>query len=54
MAAFPAWRIDHYPAGTAPSREYRVCAPNLKAARHKPVVGRSPAAALGVHMWTLR
>ena len=54
MAAFPAWRIEHYPAGDAPSREYRVRAPNLEAAKHKPVAGRSPAAALCVPVWTLR
>ena len=54
MAAFPVWRIVRYRAGDAPSREYRVRAPNLAAAKPKPVAGRSPAAALGVPLWTLR
>ena len=42
------WRITHYPAGVAPSREYRVPAPSLDTARHK------LADALTVPLWTLR
>ncbi|MCY3843849.1 MAG: hypothetical protein OXH69_09950 [Acidobacteria bacterium] len=48
MAASPVWRILHYPAGDAPSREYKVRAPNLKAAKRK------LAAILRVPVWTLR
>ena len=29
------WRITHYPAGVAPSRDYAVRAPSLDAARRK-------------------
>ena len=43
-----AWRITHYPAGDAPSRDYAVRAPSLDAAK------RTLAAALGVPVWTLR
>ena len=43
-----AWRITHYPAGDAPSREYAVRAPSLTAAK------RTLAAALDVPVWTLR
>ena len=43
-----AWRITHYPAGDAPSRDYTVRAPNLAAAK------RTLAAALDVPVWTLR
>ena len=42
------WRVTHYPAGDAPSREYAVRAPSLTAAK------RSLAAALNVPVWTLR
>ena len=42
------WRITHYPAGDAPSRDYAVRAPSLETARAK------LAAALGVPVWTLR
>ena len=42
------WRITHYPAGDAPSRDYAVRAPSLIAAK------RTLAAALGVPVWTLR
>ena len=42
------WRITHYPAGDASSREYAVRAPSLVAAR------RTLAAALNVPVWTLR
>ena len=42
------WRITHYPAGVAPSREYEVRAPSLDAAKRK------LAAALDVPLWTLR
>ena len=42
------WRITHYPAGTAPSRDYAVRAPSLEAAR------RNLAAAINVPPWTLR
>ena len=42
------WRISHYPAGAAPSRNYAVRAPNLDAAKRK------LAAALDVPLWTLR
>ena len=42
------WRITHYPAGVAPSREYKVRAPSLDTARRK------LAAALNVPPWTLR
>ena len=48
MAASPVWRILHYPAGDAPSREYKVRAPNLEAAKRK------LAAILRVPVWTLR
>ena len=43
-----AWRVTHYPAGDASSREYTVRAPSLIAAK------RTLAAALGVPVWTLR
>ena len=43
-----AWRVTHYPAGDAPSRDYTVRAPSLDAAK------RTLAAALGVPVWTLR
>ena len=42
------WRITHYPAGDAPSRDYAVRAANLDAACAK------LAAALDVPLWTLR
>ena len=42
------WRITHYPAGDAPSRDYAVRAPSLECAKRK------LAAALGVPVWTLR
>ena len=42
------WRITHFPAGVAPSREYWVRAPSLDTARRK------LAAALNVPLWTLR
>ena len=42
------WRVTHYPAGDAPSREYAVRAPSLDAAK------RTLAAALDVPVWTLR
>ena len=42
------WRITHYPAGDAPSRDYAVRAPSLGAAKRK------LATALGVPVWTLR
>ena len=42
------WRIAHYPADDAPSRDYAVRAPRLDAA--KPTL----AAALNVPVWTLR
>ena len=42
------WRISHYPAGAAPSRDYAVRAPTLIAAKRK------LAAALDVPLWTLR
>ena len=42
------WRITHYPAGDAPSREYAVRAPSLDAAK------RTLAATLNVPVWTLR
>ena len=48
MAALPVWRILHYPAGDAASREYKVNAPTLEAAKRK------LAAALRVPLWTLR
>ena len=48
MAAAPVWRILHYSAGDAPSREYKVRAPTLEAAKRK------LAAALRVPVWTLR
>ena len=35
MAASPVWRLLHYPAGNAPSREYAVRAPTLDAAKRK-------------------
>ena len=41
------WRIAHYPAGDAASRDYAVRAPSLEAARRK------LAAALDVPPWTL-
>ena len=48
MAASPVWRVLHYPAGDAPSRECAVRAPTLEAAKRK------PAAVLRVPVWTLR
>ena len=42
------WRITHYPAGVAPSRDYAVRARSLEA------VKRTLAAALNVPVWTLR
>ena len=42
------WRITHYRAGDAPSRDYAVRAPSLDAAKRK------LAAALDVPLWTLR
>ena len=42
------WRIGHYAAGAAPSRDYAVRAPSLIAAKRK------LAAALQVPLWTLR
>ena len=48
MAATPVWRILHYPAGDAPSREYKVRAPTLESAKRK------LAAALRVPVWALR
>ena len=42
------WRVTHYPAGDAPSRDYTVRAPSLTAAK------RTLAAALDVPVWTLR
>ena len=42
------WRVTHYPAGVAPSREYTVRAPSLDAAK------RTLAAVLGVPVWMLR
>ena len=42
------WRVSHYPAGDAPSREYAVRAPSLEAAKG------TLAAALGVPVWSLR
>ena len=42
------WRITHYAPGEAPSRDYAVRAPSLKAAIAK------LAAALDVPVWTLR
>ena len=42
------WRITHYPAGAAPSRDYAVRASSLDAAKRK------LAAALDVPLWTLR
>ena len=42
------WRIAHYPAGSAPSRDHAVRAPSLDAAK------RNLAAALDVPLWTLR
>ena len=42
------WRITHYPAGDAPSRDYAVRAPNLEAAKRK------LASAIDVPVWTLR
>ena len=42
------WRITHYSAGDAPSREYAVRAPSLEAAKRK------LAAAINVPVWTLR
>ena len=42
------WRVTHYPAGDAPSREYAVRAASLDAAK------RTLAAALNVPVWTLR
>ena len=41
------WRITHYTAGAAPSRDYVVCAPNLEAAS-------ATLAAAAVPVWTLR
>ena len=48
MTASPVWRILYYPAGDAPSRECKVRAPDLDAAKRK------LAAILGVPLWTLR
>ncbi len=42
------WRITHYPAGDAPSRDYAVRASSHEAAKRK------LAAALNVPLWTLR
>ena len=42
------WRITHYPAGDALSRDYAVRAPSLDSAKRK------LAAALNVPLWTLR
>ena len=42
------WRINHYSAGDAPSREYAVKARSREAARRK------LAAAINVPLWTLR
>ena len=42
------WRIGHYPAGPALSRDYAVRTPTLIAAKRK------LAAALQVPLWTLR
>ena len=42
------WHFIHYPAGTAPSRECAVRAPNLDAAR------RRLARAMRVPAWSLR
>ena len=42
------WRITHYPAGVVPSREYKVRAPSLDAARRK------LADTLNVPRWTVR
>ncbi len=42
------WRIAHYPAGDAPSRQYTVRARSRDAARRK------LAAAIRVPLWTLR
>ena len=42
------WRITHYTAGAAPSRDYVVRAPSLEAARD------TLAATLDVPVWTLR
>ena len=42
------WRITHYPAGEAPSRDYAVRAPSLDAARRK------LADTLNVPRWTVR
>ena len=42
------WRITHYPAGEAPSRDYAVWAPSLDAARRK------LADTLNVPPWTVR
>ena len=48
MAASPVSRVQHYPAGDAPSRAYAVRAPTLDAAKRK------LAAVLRVPAWTLR
>ncbi len=42
------WRISHYPAGCANSREYTV------RARSREVARRKLAAAIKVPLWTLR
>ena len=42
------WRITHYPAGLAASRDYVVRAPSLDAARRK------LADTLNVPRWTVR
>ena len=42
------WRVTHYAAGDAPSRDYAVRAPSLNAAK------RTLAATLNVPVWTLR
>ena len=43
------WRITHYPAGVAPSRDYAVRAPSLDAARRKLAYNT-----LNVPRWTVR
>ena len=48
MTAHPVWRILHYPAGDAPSRE---C---LVRARSRETAKRKLARALRVPVWTLR
>ena len=46
--ATKTWRITHYPAGVAPSRDYAVRAPSLDATKRK------LADTLNVPLWTLR